>query len=228
MTDSTRPIARRAIVSALGGGVVALGAAAGARDASAETAPWRPSLEGEDDWLELPGRHRLVFDATSADGAGYALFYARNYVAVNMSGYGLDPAQLATVIILRHFATVFGYDDAIWAKHGATLAKMSGFKDPKTNAPPVRNLYDVKGYAQGLANADATFSGLAADNVRFAVCGAATQKIAEALASATQRKAAEVRDELVAHLIPNGRIVPAGIVTVNRAQERGYALSYTG
>ena len=29
---------------------------------------------------------------------------------------------------------------------------------------------------------------------------------------------------MVANLVPNARLVPAGIVEVNRAQERGYAL----
>ena len=29
---------------------------------------------------------------------------------------------------------------------------------------------------------------------------------------------------MVANLVPNARLVPAGIVAVNRAQERGYAL----
>jgi len=36
------------------------------------------------------------------------------------------------------------------------------------------------------------------------------------------------REELAAHLVPNSHIVPAGIVAVNRAQERGYSFSYTG
>jgi intracellular sulfur oxidation DsrE/DsrF family protein len=33
-----------------------------------------------------------------------------------------------------------------------------------------------------------------------------------------------IYNELVANLISNSRMVPAGIVTVNRAQERGYSL----
>ena len=31
-------------------------------------------------------------------------------------------------------------------------------------------------------------------------------------------------DELVANIVSNARMVPAGIVAVNRAQERGYTL----
>jgi intracellular sulfur oxidation DsrE/DsrF family protein len=34
-----------------------------------------------------------------------------------------------------------------------------------------------------------------------------------------------IYNEMVANLVPNARIVPAGIVAVNRAQERGYSLA---
>lgn len=224
--DEERAVARRTVVAALGTGVVALGAAAVARDASAKDARWQPTLDKEDDWMEVPSRHRLVFDATSSDGTAHSLFFARNYIAVNQSAYGIAPAQLATIIILRHMATVFGYNDSIWAKYGKTLSSMAKFTDPKTNEAATRNLYDVKGYGPGLANADATISELAAQGVHFAVCGAATQRVASMIATDTKRDAEEIRKELEAHLIPNGRIVAAGIVAVNRAQERGYAVSY--
>ena len=34
--------------------------------------------------------------------------------------------------------------------------------------------------------------------------------------------------ELGANLLPNGHIVPAGVVAVNRAQEHGYSFMYVG
>jgi intracellular sulfur oxidation DsrE/DsrF family protein len=34
--------------------------------------------------------------------------------------------------------------------------------------------------------------------------------------------------ELTENLVPNGHMVPAGIVAVNRAQERGYTFTYVG
>jgi intracellular sulfur oxidation DsrE/DsrF family protein len=219
-------IARRKLVAAIGTGAVVLGAAAVPREASAKNARWQPAFEKDDDWMEIPSRHRLVFDATSADGAAHALFFARNYIGVNKSAYGIEPAQLATIIILRHMATVFAFNDAIWAKYGKILSSMAKFVDPKTQDAPNRNLYDVKGYGPGLANADATLSDLAAQGVRFAVCGAATQRIIGLIAAQTKADAEEVRQELQSHLVPNGRMVAAGIVTVNRAQERGYAMSY--
>jgi len=34
--------------------------------------------------------------------------------------------------------------------------------------------------------------------------------------------------DFAANLVPNSHIVPAGVVAVNRAQERGYTLIYAG
>ena len=36
----------------------------------------------------------------------------------------------------------------------------------------------------------------------------------------------QIYDELTANLLPNSHLVPAGIVAVNRAQERGYSFVY--
>jgi intracellular sulfur oxidation DsrE/DsrF family protein len=219
-------IARRSVVTALGTGVLALGAATTPRNAAAKEAGWQPTLEAQDEWMELPGRHRLVFDATSAQGAAESLFYAKNYTNINKSAYGIEPAQLATIIILRHAGTVFGYDDAMWAKYGKVFSGMSKFVDPKTKEAPTRNLFDMKDADPGLPNNGATVSELAGQGVQFAICGAATTLIASMIARQTKGKAEDVHQELASHLVANGRLVPAGIVAVNRAQERGYAVAY--
>jgi intracellular sulfur oxidation DsrE/DsrF family protein len=48
------------------------------------------------------------------------------------------------------------------------------------------------------------------------------------IAQATGGQADSIFKELAANLVPNARIVPAGIVAVNRAQERGYTFVYAG
>lgn len=228
MPEQKQPIERRAVLTALGTGALVLGATSASREASAADARWEPALDKQDDWMELPGRHRFVFDATSANGAGDALFFASNYLTVNESAYGLAPSQLANIIVLRHFATVFAYDDAMWAKYGSTFSGLAQFTDPKTKKAPDRNLYDVTGYGQALPNMGVTLSSLGGMRVQFAVCGLATQKFAELLAGQSGGDAEAIRDELSAHLVPQSHLVPAGIVAVNRAQERGYALAYAG
>jgi intracellular sulfur oxidation DsrE/DsrF family protein len=219
-------IARRKLVAALGTGAVALGAAVAPGTASARDKTWKPAHEDQDAWMELPGKHRLVFDTTSTEGVGNALGYARNYIGINKSAYGIESSELATIIIVRHMSTVFGYNDAMWAKYGKVLSDMASFTDPKTKEVPSRNLLDVKNYGPGLPNAGATISDLAGQGVQFAVCGAATERVAMMIANAVKADQQEIRKELGANLVQNGRIVPAGIVALNRAQERGYALAY--
>ena len=59
--------------------------------------------------------------------------------------------------------------------------------------------------------------------IRLAVCAMATSRIAGMIARAVGGNAEAVNKELIANLVSNARMVPAGIVAVNRAQERGYS-----
>lgn len=222
MTDSK--FARRAIVTGLGAGV-ALTAAAAHAETPAAPQDWKPTLDPQDAWMELPGQHRMVFDAVSTKGAGEALMFANNYLHANKTGYGLEAKDLATIVILRHQATMFAYDDTIWAKYGALLSGLVHFHDPKTKKPATRNVLLT---AEGEGPEAVSIPMLAKAHVHFAVCGAATAFFAGYLAKHTRAKTDAVHAELEAHLVPNGHMVPAGIVAVNRTQERGYAFAYVG
>jgi len=159
---------------------------------------------------QLPGKHRVVFDTISAAGFGDALLFANNFMAANRSDYGLQNSDLAIIIIARHIATAFGYNDAMWAKYGAQMAPMSGL-----DTVPKANPRNAGGFG---------VEALAKAGVRFAVCAMATRRVAGSIAQATGGNADAINAELIANLVANGRMVPAGIVAVNRAQERGYSL----
>jgi intracellular sulfur oxidation DsrE/DsrF family protein len=60
------------------------------------------------------------------------------------------------------------------------------------------------------------------------VCQVSSRGYAGGIAAATGGTADAVFNEMVANLLPNARLVPAGIVAVNRAQERGYSLADVG
>ena len=128
---------------------------------------------------------------------------------------------MAVVIVARHFATPFAFNDAMWKKYGPTISRLASFTDPKTKQAPASNLYNLPD--SGLPNRSATIDGLIKRGVQFAVCEMATKQIAEPLAAAVGGNAENVFKELSANLVANSRLVPAGIVAVNRAQERGYA-----
>jgi intracellular sulfur oxidation DsrE/DsrF family protein len=212
-------LARRSFLARLGAGAGVLGAAAVASpralaDASAGES-WRPARHPQDDWYDqIPGQHRFVFDTTAPDGISWAFQFASNYYTANHEVYGLEDHDLAVVIIARHKSTSFGYNDAMWAKYGKQFSDQSGFTDPKTKEAPTTNLY--------LERMDP----LIKKGVHFAVCNMSSRRIAGNIAQANGTDAATVLKELVANLIPNARIVPAGIIAVNRAQEHGYSFVY--
>jgi len=181
---------------------------------------FRAARHPQDDWLDaLPGRHRIVLDAITAPGADDVRQFASNFFVANRTGYGLAPADLAVVIVLRHWATPFAFNDAMWAKYGAAIGKTIGFTDPATHAAPKSNVY----LREGVALTD-----LIAQGVHFAVCGMATRFLAGTIADGTGGNANTIYDELTANLIANSHVIAAGIVAVNRAQERGYTYTYVG
>jgi len=59
---------------------------------------------------------------------------------------------------------------------------------------------------------------------QFAVCSTSTRNIATRIAKANGMEIDAVVKEITANLIANSRMVPAGVLAVNRAQEHGYSL----
>jgi intracellular sulfur oxidation DsrE/DsrF family protein len=237
MTDQGLRCARRSFLSRLAAAVTAAGGAfgVGAQSARAQAVPagsakgWQPARHAEDDWLEqVAAQHRLFCDTTTPEGIGLALRFADNYFTANQTGYGVAASDLAVVICLRHRSTPFAYDEAMWAKYGGPISERAEFTDPRTKQAPAINVYRVAGPASMLPNNGATLDALIERGVRLAVCQMSTRGYAATIAGKTGGKVDYIYKEITQHLLPNARMVPAGIVAVNRAQERGYSLAYVG
>jgi intracellular sulfur oxidation DsrE/DsrF family protein len=224
------PLRRRSFLSRLAGATAFLGLGAGPAAAqSSGPSRFQPARHAEDDWLDsLPGKHRVIIDTVSTTGAGEGIGFATNIFAGSANGYGLADADTAIVLCLRHFATAFAWTDAIWAKYGATIGADLKFDDPRTKRPPVINVYNTSGYGEALPNRNIALDALAKRGVHFAVCGLATRRMASVIARATGASADALLKELSSSMIPNAHLAPAGVVAVNRAQERGYTLLYVG
>jgi intracellular sulfur oxidation DsrE/DsrF family protein len=234
MTHDRTSSARRSFLSRLAAGVGAFGAAfAGASTASAQPAVapkagFVPTRHAEDDWFdETTAKHRFFYDTMTADACGQALYFARNFFLANASGYKLTDADVAQIICLRHASTAFAFTDAMWVKYGAALsARADGFMDPKTKQVPTLNVYLASSYGEELRNVNVTIEQMAKRGVRFAVCGLATRATAQVAAQKSGGDVNAIFKELTENLVPNGHMVPAGIVAVSRAQERGYTFAY--
>ena len=105
------------------------------------------------------------------------------------------------------------------------FARMPPLGSIATKVAPIINVYGTPGVNGGRAG---RLDGLLKRGVHLAVCQMATRAIAGSVARATNGNADEIFKELAANLVANAHLVPAGIVAVNRAQERGYAFVTAG
>ena len=218
---------RRSFLARLNAAAMAalgLGGVAKAQAKPGAPARWEPFRHEKDDWLELPGKHRMVFDTTNPERLGEALLFTNNFLRVNRTDYGLEISDLAVVIVVRHRSAPFGFNEAMWAKYSEALAAHASYEDPKSRAVPKVNVYNSGDYGELAPNRSTTLTGLAKQGVQFAVCANATRAVAGAIARSVGGSAEAIFADLTSNLVTNGRMVPAGIVCVNRAQERGYSL----
>jgi len=224
---------RRSFISRLAAGTAAIGAAlaTGSSPLHAMTAreEFTPAHHPQDDWFDqIAGKHRIYFDAVSPTGAAEGITFASNYALANKNGYALEAADLAIVLGYRHFATPFAFSDAVWARYGPAWGKAIGYNDPVTGAPPVRNVWNVKDLPGRQPNRGVTIEMAVSRGWHFAVCDLATHVFASIAATPGGPSADDIYAELKRSTLGNAHFVAAGIVAVNRAQERRYTFSYVG
>lgn len=205
---------RRTFLTGLNVGAASLAALAATGMAKAQERRaeiWTPAMHEQDDWMSenAAAMHRFVFDTTSEEGFNNALLYGGNFLLASRNGYGLEDKDSSVIIIARHISTYFGYNDAMWAKYGKAWTSGPGADDAE---PRTANIHTQR------------LDGMADQGVMFGICSMATQRLAAMGSRATGEEQQKVFDELVANRIRNSHMVPAGIVAVNRAQERGYAM----
>jgi intracellular sulfur oxidation DsrE/DsrF family protein len=176
-----------------------------------------PMRHEQDDWLDqAPDKHRVVFDTWLADKFGGAAGYASNWIHYNKEAYGLTDSDLAVVLVARHGSTPFAFNEAAWAKYGKIFAANMSADDKIAHPNPTTNRYA------------ALLERLSKQCLRLAVCNATLRAYVEMIAKETSTEEAAVRKELTSSVIGNAVIVPAGILAVTRAQERGYAMVSIG
>lgn len=183
-----------------------------------------PPADEMDTWVaSMKGTYKSLYDCVQPGGGPDGILYARNFMTASQEKLGTKDADMSVIVSFRHFATPYGYNDAMWAKY-PQFAEMLKVVDATTKKNAMRNvpLHDeVMGFA------GASMPALAARGVQFAVCGAATSFLAGVLAG-KDGDAKAIEAELLANLVPNARSVPAGVVIVQRAQKGGFAYTFAG
>ncbi len=212
-----KTLGRRAFMTGISATAV-VGLVAGASSASAQDGidEFQPGRHPKDAWMdELPGNHRVFIDSSTMGGGATAIWNAGNIIDAHVSEYDGKPSDYALLVCFRHLSTPYGYGDSIWAKYGSIFMRNAD-PDPVTNPmqTPAAN------------NGQHSISELVEEGVQFAVCSRATLQMSRAIANATASTQQAVFAELTSDLIPNARMVPAGVISVTRAQEMGYSLLY--
>jgi len=215
---------RRSFLARVTAGAAAFGAAFAADPASAWAATASAKPDELDAWFaSMHGPNKAIFDCTNTPSAASGVMFARNLMKFSTEKLGTRDADMSVVVCFRHFATPFGYNDAMWAKY-PQMADMLQADDPATKKRAMRNwLLHVPVEGQEGAN----LPGLLGHGASFAICGAATDFVAGQLAG-PGGDAKAIAAELAHNLVPGGRLVVAGIVAVQRAQKAGFAYTYAG
>jgi hypothetical protein len=172
---------------------------------------WQAARHTQDDWFdENTAKHRVVFDTWNPEHFPDAIQFAGNTFDTNKSDYDIPNDQMAVVIVCRHRTTPFAFNDAMWAKYGKSFAAQMEWADPKTKDVPA-----TSPYKSGLTR-------LAAIGLQLAVCNRTTHAYANRAARDAGLKNDDVYNELKANTVIPAHIVPAGVIAVTRAVERGY------
>lgn len=213
-THAQPPVVRRSFLTRLAAagtalaGVVALPARSAAQSSRGPTHP-------ADAWLDdLKGVHKNIFDCVSIETGPEGWSFARNFLTANTGPiYQLEDADVNAIVCVRHLASVYGFNDAMWAKY-----KLGESQKVNEGGVPAEKNPHAKAASE-----------LARRGVIVAVCGMATGRIARTVAGAMGLTASDVENDLRTNLVtPTARVVAAGVIVTNRAQEKGFTYTYVG
>jgi intracellular sulfur oxidation DsrE/DsrF family protein len=174
-------------------------------------------VPADEAWLQgLNGKHKQFFDAASGRD-GRALGRVANFLNAYAEAYGMKDVDLSVVFGAHGAALPLVMNDALWAKY--EFGRRYAENDPVTRAPATRNPFASGG--------DMSVARLQERGVRFIVCLRSIRRLSGELAP-NAATAEQVRQEIIAHLLPGVTPVPAMIVATNRAQEAGLTYVYAG
>ena len=171
----------------------------------------------------LTGKHKMVFDATSAND-GLPIVYAFNFMSTN-NKTGTPDDQLNALVVLRSKAIVFAMESIAWNKY--KLGKMFKVIDYSTNAPAERNLYWETKEGE-MPQLGMSIRELLERGVKLCVCETAITLTSRQYAISKNLDPVHVKKEWISNLLPGIQLVPSGVWALGRAQEHGCAYCYAG
>jgi intracellular sulfur oxidation DsrE/DsrF family protein len=176
-----------------------------------------------DEWLgRIKGKYRQVFDCTTPND-GFGAAFPLNFIDSTKDALKLTDKDITGVVVFRHMSTPLMLNDSAWAKYH--IGEMLGIKDPKTNAPAMRNIFrDNIPMRPGLTYEQE----MASHGVIFTACNMALTALSGMAAPKASVTADQAKKDWTAALLPGVFLVPSGVYAVNRAQQAGCTYCYGG
>ena len=213
-------LARLATAGSALAAVVALPSTSSAQSSRGPTHP-------ADAWLDdLKGQHKNIFDCISIETGPTGWTFARNFLTANTGPiYQLKDADVNAIVCVRHLASVFGFNDAMWAKY--KLGEVFKVNDPATNAPSVHNFF-YKAPPGTWPIPGMGIDELMASGALFGACNMAIKFYSGIVGKQMNLKPEDVANDWRANLLPTVQVVPSGVWAVNRVQELGCTYCFAG
>lgn len=170
----------------------------------------------------LTGKNRAVFDVPEVE-SGYGVWRAALWGKQYMEVLGAAPADLATVIVLRHNGVTLAMKQEFWDRYG--IGKTKSATDPITQQSTTRNpalLSSKRG------EIPAQFDGVALDQqiARGAIalaCDVALSECAGLIAKREKLSDEAAHAKAVSYLVPGVILQPSGVFATVLAQQNGCA-----
>lgn len=226
MTQTKMKTHRRGFLGALASGATALGLMGlTSFQSRAETVFALPAEASDlEKWFDqIKGKHKMVYDATSAHD-GFPLGWSWVFLNTN-NGTGTPDAELSVMVVLRHAAIPLAMNDSMWAKY--KFGEFWKLDDPKTKSPSSRN-YFWNSQEGDLMKSDWSIDRLQKRGVMFCVCDMALTVYSGFMAQKMGGTAEEIKKDWVASIHPGIQVVPSGVWALGRAQEHGCAYIFAG
>jgi len=226
MNDARLP-ERRKFLGKVAAGAVALGMTGSVTKAFGSELKLNSDVQPSDKWLTaVTGKHRQIFDMPNHEN-GWGLLHVRNYLNTLRDTYHVTHPEVTAVATIYGMGTMLAFNDDMWKKYG--LGNASKVNDA-SNAPATENVfYKAPGGASALSisgtpipvPADASISELQQRGAVFILCNNAYGIWMGLLAGGDATKAAALRKEFDANMLPGVYLVPAMVVAIDQAQKHG-------
>ena len=186
-------------------------------EASEQPPTQPPAQQWDTTWTaKITGKHRAMFDVPDVDG-GVGVFRAAIWGRQYTDVLKLQPADLSTVVVLRHAAIPLVMNNEFWTTYEVGKAlklKNERGKTQKTN--PVLADPEAKG-----PGSPYTLDKLIAAGAVALGCNMAFRSVVSIIEKKDKLKPAEARTKAMSMIIPGVILQPSGIFANVMAEEAG-------